>query len=240
MTPPRPSADSARQRLLNHSRERGEDFQRVLTRYGLERLLYRLSISAHFDQFVLKGAMLFALWTDVLDHRPTKDLDLLGRGPPVPERLARVFRDVCTQTVDDDDGIDSDPASVTARAIREDAVYDGIRIMLDGRLGQARMRLQVDVGFDGRPLTAPHRRVRDTWAPMSQTARDLATRALGLPEEERLALAAELIDSVEGPADPEWEAAWLEELERRRARGVSDAKPWSEVRARLLRRLSGS
>lgn len=147
MTPPRPSADSARQRLLNHSRARGEDFQRVLIRYGLERLLYRLSISAHVEQFVLKGAMLFALWTDVLDHRPTKDLDLLGRGPPVPERLARIFRDVCAQTVEDDDGIDLDPGSVTARAIREDAVYDGIRIMVDGRLGQARMRLQVDVGF---------------------------------------------------------------------------------------------
>ncbi|MEN0064317.1 MAG: addiction module protein [Myxococcota bacterium] len=75
---------------------------------------------------------------------------------------------------------------------------------------------------------------------MSKPARDLTNRALGLPEEERLALAAELIDSVEGAADPEWEAAWLEELERRKTHGTSDAKPWSEVRARLLRRLSGS
>lgn len=53
MTPPRPSAASVRQRLLNHSRARGEDFQRVLVRYGLERLLYRLSASPHADQFVL-------------------------------------------------------------------------------------------------------------------------------------------------------------------------------------------
>jgi len=75
---------------------------------------------------------------------------------------------------------------------------------------------------------------------MSQTARDLATRALDLPEEERLALATELIDSVEGPADPEWERAWLEELARRRAHGAENAKPWSEVRARILRKLSGS
>lgn len=75
---------------------------------------------------------------------------------------------------------------------------------------------------------------------MSQTARELAARALELPEEERLALASELIDSVEGPADAEWERAWLDELARRRTRGMDDAKPWSEVRARLLGRLGGS
>lgn len=75
---------------------------------------------------------------------------------------------------------------------------------------------------------------------MSSTARDLVNRALDLPEEERLALASELIDSVEGPADPDWERAWLEELERRRAGGAGDAKPWAEVRARILRRLSAS
>jgi hypothetical protein len=75
---------------------------------------------------------------------------------------------------------------------------------------------------------------------MSQAARDLVARALDLPEEDRLALASELIDSVEGAADPEWERAWLEELARRKARGTEDAKPWSEVRARILRRLGGS
>jgi len=75
---------------------------------------------------------------------------------------------------------------------------------------------------------------------MSQTARDLAARALDLPEEERLALATELIDSVEGPADPQWERAWLDELARRRAAGAENAKPWSEVRARILRKLSAS
>ncbi len=75
---------------------------------------------------------------------------------------------------------------------------------------------------------------------MSQTAHEIAARALDLPEEERLALASQLIDSVESPADPEWEAAWLEELARRRERGSQDAKPWREVRARLLQRLAGS
>jgi hypothetical protein len=72
---------------------------------------------------------------------------------------------------------------------------------------------------------------------MSRTARDLVARALDLPQEDRLALATELINSVEGPNDPEWEQAWLEELERRRARGTESTKPWSDVRAGLLLRL---
>ncbi len=75
---------------------------------------------------------------------------------------------------------------------------------------------------------------------MSRSAHEVATRALGLPEEERLALAAELIDSVEGPADEEWERAWLDELARRQAQGTEGARPWSEVRSRILRRLGGS
>ena len=70
-------AASVKQRLLNLSRERGLDFNLVLTRYGVERILYRLSCSNHRDEFVLKGAMLFHLWSDA-PHRPTRDVDLLG------------------------------------------------------------------------------------------------------------------------------------------------------------------
>lgn len=75
---------------------------------------------------------------------------------------------------------------------------------------------------------------------MSQTARDLTVGSLSLSEEERLALATELIDSVEGPADPEWERAWLNELALRRAAGAEHAKPWSELRERVLRKVSSS
>ncbi|MCA9266434.1 MAG: hypothetical protein KDA60_21390, partial [Planctomycetales bacterium] len=58
---PRNMAASVRQRLMNLSRDRGEEFQLVLTRYGLERLLYRLAHSPHAEQFVLKGAALFQI-----------------------------------------------------------------------------------------------------------------------------------------------------------------------------------
>ena len=138
-------AHSVRQRLLNRSRDTGEDYNLLLTRYAIERLLYRLSQSAHADAFVLKGAMLFALWTGAL-HRPTRDLDLLGFGEPSEKRMAGVFRDVCGQTVEDD-GMTFDANSVTAAPIREEHAYDGIRLRVAAKLGNARLNLQVDVGF---------------------------------------------------------------------------------------------
>lgn len=87
-------AASARDRLLALAREPGEDFQLVLTRYGLERLLYRLSHSPHQDRFVLKGAMLFMLWSRN-PHRPTRNVDFLGSGDSSETGLRTVFQDLC-------------------------------------------------------------------------------------------------------------------------------------------------
>ena len=75
---------------------------------------------------------------------------------------------------------------------------------------------------------------------MSDPARKLLHQALALPEDERLALAAEIIASVDGPEDAGWEAAWLGELDKRveaaRTRGESGSD-WTDVRARILKRL---
>jgi hypothetical protein len=148
--------ESVKQRLLNLSAVRGETFNVLLMRYGVERLLYRMSRSPHADAFVLKGAMLFAIWADK-PHRPTQDLDLLGFGSPSTERLARVFREICTTAVDAD-GLAFDPISVIARPIRADSVYDGIRLNVMATLGKARIPMQVDVGF-GDSITPEPRRM---------------------------------------------------------------------------------
>lgn len=81
-------ARSVHQRLLNLRDQTGEEFNHLLVRYGLERLLYRIQAAGHIDSFVLKGAMLFALWHDV-PGRPTRDLDLLGFGDEGLLRCAR-------------------------------------------------------------------------------------------------------------------------------------------------------
>jgi len=116
----------------------------VLNRFALERLLCRLSTSAHADSFLLKGALLFALWYDD-PHRPTRDADLLGFGQDDADRLIAVFRDVAAMSMED--GIVFDVASVRAEAIREDNTYGGTRINLVARIGSARCSLQIDVGF---------------------------------------------------------------------------------------------
>jgi len=142
---PRDLVASVRQRLMNFSRERGEEFQLVLTRYGLERLLYRLAQSPHAGQFVLKGAALFQLWTGQT-HRATRDLDLLGQGDPSPDRLRQVFQEVCSLTVDND-GLTFLTDTIQAEQIKEDDEYQGIRLRIEARLGNARLPLQIDIGF---------------------------------------------------------------------------------------------
>ena len=143
--PPSNLVASIRQRLLTFSQERGEDFALTLTRYGVERFLFRLSRSEHAQRFVLKGAMLFAVWLGQ-PFRPTRDLDLLGYGDGSAEELRRVFASVCEMQVEPD-GLEWDPASMRIEEIRGVEEYRGQRVRLLALLGNARISLQIDVGF---------------------------------------------------------------------------------------------
>ena len=136
---------SVRQRLLNLSRERGEDFNFTLTRYANERLLYRLARSPYRDQFVLKGAALFQVWSENL-YRPTRDLDLLGFGDSTAARIESVFRELCALEVEPD-GLRLMGDSVRAEEIRDQQEYGGIRVHLMTDLDGAQIALQVDIGF---------------------------------------------------------------------------------------------
>ena len=130
-------------RLLMLAKQRGDDYSLLLNRFALERLLLRISTSPHANRFLLKGALLFALWYEA-PHRPTRDADLLGFGPDEANLIA-TFRDIAA--MDLGDGIVFDPESVNADAIREDNTYGGTRITLVARIGSARCALQIDVGF---------------------------------------------------------------------------------------------
>ncbi|WP_397535871.1 nucleotidyl transferase AbiEii/AbiGii toxin family protein [Roseateles sp.] len=131
-------------RLLTLAKQRGDDYSLLLNRFGMERLLARVSASPHADRFLLKGALLFALWYDT-PHRPTRDADLLGFGPDDEANLIATFRDIAR--MDLGDAIVFDLDSVKAEAIREDNTYGGTRITLTARIGSARCALQIDVGF---------------------------------------------------------------------------------------------
>ena len=139
------TAVSVRDRLLALARERGEDFQLLLTQYGLERLLYRLGKSGYRDRFILKGAMLFILWSDQ-PHRPTRDADFLGFGDSSEASLQAIFRELCDIPVEDD-GLILMADSVQVEVIRDEAEYGGIRVRLFGDLAGARVPIQADIGF---------------------------------------------------------------------------------------------
>jgi predicted nucleotidyltransferase component of viral defense system len=136
---------SVRARLLQRSRDQRTDFQILLTRYALERLLYRLSRSEHRNRFILKGAMLFVTWVEA-PFRPTRDLDLLGYGDNSPEAIGDTFRAILTQPVDDD-GVAFDVDGLEVAPIREDLEYGGVRVRTQATIAGARIPIQVDVGF---------------------------------------------------------------------------------------------
>ena len=146
-------AHSLFQRLLNRAKTNKEDFNLLLSRYGMERFLYRLSVSPHNDRFILKGASLFLVWKGQ-NYRVTRDADFLGFGNADTEQLADVFRDICRVEFQGD-GMIYLPDSLCAEEIREGQEYDGVRITLVGMLNQARIPLQVDIGFGDAITPAP-------------------------------------------------------------------------------------
>lgn len=152
MSADRPASVLAR--LLNRSRSTGENYNLLLSRFAIERLLYRISVSAHAGNFVLKGALLFALWYDT-PHRPTKDADLLGFGADDEGTLRTRFEDICR--IEAHDGIRYDAESIRIAPIREDTAYGGLRLTVTAFIGNARLPVQVDVGFGDAITPAPER-----------------------------------------------------------------------------------
>ncbi|MBB3770161.1 putative nucleotidyltransferase component of viral defense system [Angulomicrobium tetraedrale] len=137
-------AKSVKDRLLDIARKEGRAFDILLVRFALERLLYRLSISAHRDRFVLKGGMLVTVWvTD--DNRGTRDADFLGHGDADPNRLIADFRQI--MTIESDDGLRFDIDTLAATVIREEMEYGGIRLKAAAYLERTRIPVTIDIGF---------------------------------------------------------------------------------------------
>src|SRR3546814_7519288 len=137
-------AASVRARLLSLSKATGQTFDLVLTRFALERLLYRLSNSKHAERFALKGAMLLTTWFED-PTRPTRDIDLLGFGDADSEAMLQTFREIIQ--VDAADGMIFEPDSLRIDRIREDDRYGGVRLRTQAVLAGARIPVVIDIGF---------------------------------------------------------------------------------------------
>lgn len=159
-------------RLRNLSKENGQPFDLLLTRYVLERLLYRLDKSNYRDRFVLKGAVLMTTWFET-PFRPTRDLDLLGFGDDAPEALVATFKTICA--IPADDGVAFDVDGLAATRIREDADYGGLRLETFAHIGRTRIKVSIDIAFGD--ATEPGLEERDLPVLLDMPAPHLRTYA---------------------------------------------------------------
>ena len=158
---------SVRGRLLNISRATGRPFAELLQYYAMERFLYRLGESDHQGRFILKGALIFRAWGAELS-RSTKDIDLLGYTNNAVENLVTIVQEICAQEVSPD-GMVFDPEQVKGQRIKEGAEYEGVRVRFLGKLGRARIHMQIDVGFADvvtpKPITVDYPTILEMPAP---------------------------------------------------------------------------
>ena len=145
-------AASVRNRLLKIARENQQDFSLLVTRYCIERLVYRLSISEYVDRFLLKGALLFDLWFDI-PHRPTRDADFLGLGPSDITTIKNTFKEICD--IGTKDGVTFKSETVDVKEIRKEASYPGLRVTLLAMIENMRYPVQVDIGFGDAVTPSP-------------------------------------------------------------------------------------
>jgi len=149
---PSDAAAEARKGLQAVARRRHAELQHVLSEYAIERLLFRLGQSKHVNKFVLKGATLFRLWAGE-ERRATWDLDLLGYGDSDADAVLSVMRNICA--IPGNDGILFDLTSARCEEIRLPDDYGGVRVRFAAHLGNARIPVQVDIGFGDAVLPSP-------------------------------------------------------------------------------------
>ncbi len=138
-------ARSIKQKLSNLAQNSNDDFQVVLNRYALERVLARLSTSSYQSDFVLKGAMIFAVWSNSA-HRATRDMDFLSFGSSEIKDLVETFREICSIEIEED-GLDFVSGSIKGERIKAEQEYEGVRVHVLALLEKTRIPLRIDVGF---------------------------------------------------------------------------------------------
>jgi len=143
----KPNASSVKDRLLNKSRETGKTFQEYLILYGLERTIYRISISHYANYFTLKGGIfLYALFSG--DYaRSTIDIDFLARNIENDlDNMKSIFTEIFSIPANDPIVFDLDSLSI--KSITEFKKYHGVNISIMGYLDKTKLPVSIDIGFD--------------------------------------------------------------------------------------------
>jgi hypothetical protein len=131
-------------KLRNASTSSGAPFQQVLQQYAMERFLYRVSKSKYAQSVILKGALLLKT-IGIPNARPTMDIDMLRKGNADQASLLALVMDCATLDVEAD-GLTFLADSAVAQEIAKDSEYQGTRILMDARMDNVRLKIQIDFG----------------------------------------------------------------------------------------------
>ncbi|MCK4796606.1 MAG: nucleotidyl transferase AbiEii/AbiGii toxin family protein [Spirochaetes bacterium] len=138
---------SIQDRLRNIAKKLNIDFSFILRLYFHERILYRISISKYKTSFILKGGLLLTIF-NISSFRPTKDVDLLGKNVSGNEQeILNIFKKILSADMLKIDGILFNIKSMTITKIREDNIYEGLRLSMNGSLGNIKEKITIDIGF---------------------------------------------------------------------------------------------
>ena len=140
------NADSVKAKLKNFAVKSGLTFQEALTYFGLERTVYRISVSKYAEHFVLKGGIFLYAVYDRKFERATTDIDLLARRiSNSGETMKEVFKDILSQSVDD--AVVFDTSTITVENITEFKEYHGLHVSVMGYLDRTKIPVEIDIGF---------------------------------------------------------------------------------------------
>lgn len=136
---------SVRGQLENLTKKSGRPLQELMQYFVIERFLFRLSQSEYADRFVLKGALMFTVWGSP-QSRATRDIDLLARAENSVDAMSGMIKEVCRQPVESD-GVEFLSDSVQGAILKENAEYSGVRVTFVAMIQNARLPMQIDIGF---------------------------------------------------------------------------------------------
>lgn len=140
------NADSVKARLKNFAISSKCTFQEALVYYGLERTIYRISVSSYADHFVLKGGIFLYAIFDRKYERATTDVDLLARRiSNSAEEMKNVFGNIFS--LNEDDALIYDLETISVENITEFKEYHGLHVSVVAYLDRTKIPISIDIGF---------------------------------------------------------------------------------------------
>ncbi len=140
------NAESVKATLKNQAPKRGHMLQEELTAYGLERTIYRISISDYVDKFTLKGGIFLYALFDGNFTRATTDIDLLAQKTSNEVgNIKKIFEEIFSIEVDD--ALLYDLRTLNVYSITEFKAYHGVKVSIVACLGRTKIPVSIDIGF---------------------------------------------------------------------------------------------